>query len=253
MKRPTDLKCGCGAAVPVGRRGPLPDLPCARCRRAASAFRAVRLVKCIDCGGLYKAGGRGPSGRCPSCTRWHCLLVLNVGSSGYHPPRGAALRNLNRSCVSCGVVLPVEPKWRGRLCADCRAHGSWKSCAECSTQIRGGWTLTFCPTCSTRRDRFRQRNDPRRQERVARRNQLVSDSPREIREYVQHLKRTTRRCPLCDVELTREPFLRNSAEKDHILPIVAGGDESIVNLRVICRGCNTSRPHDGFQRSWERV
>jgi 5-methylcytosine-specific restriction endonuclease McrA len=46
-------------------------------------------------------------------------------------------------------------------------------------------------------------------------------------------------CPECKVELDYEVHGQpNSAETDHIVPHALGGDDSVGNLRVICRTCN---------------
>jgi len=46
-------------------------------------------------------------------------------------------------------------------------------------------------------------------------------------------------CPaLLDYEVGRIP---NSAEADHILPHSRGGQDTLDNIRIICRHCNQSR------------
>jgi hypothetical protein len=49
----------------------------------------------------------------------------------------------------------------------------------------------------------------------------------------------------CGVKLTDIPFLPNSKELDHIIPLNIGGTHTIGNVRIICRKCNSSRPIDG--------
>jgi hypothetical protein len=49
----------------------------------------------------------------------------------------------------------------------------------------------------------------------------------------------------CGIELTDIPFLLNSKELDHIIPLNIGGTHTIGNVRIICRKCNSSRPKDG--------
>lgn len=51
--------------------------------------------------------------------------------------------------------------------------------------------------------------------------------------------------PTCDVKLTDQPFLPNSKELDHMVPINVGGTHTIGNVRIICRRCNERRPKDG--------
>lgn len=64
-------------------------------------------------------------------------------------------------------------------------------------------------------------------------------------EYEVQLRRATKCCTLCSVELTDEPYLPNSKELDHIVPRGVGGTHTIGNVRIICRACNLRRPHDG--------
>lgn len=58
-------------------------------------------------------------------------------------------------------------------------------------------------------------------------------------------------CPLCRVLLdytrSKQP---NSAEADHIIPYAQGGQDTLANIRIICRRCNQSRGGKlGNQRS----
>lgn len=49
----------------------------------------------------------------------------------------------------------------------------------------------------------------------------------------------------CGVRMTDVPYLVNSKELDHIVPINVGGTYTIGNVRIICRQCNQQRPKDG--------
>lgn len=64
-------------------------------------------------------------------------------------------------------------------------------------------------------------------------------------EYEMALRAKAKRCPLCEVKLTDEPYLPNSKELDHIVPRNVGGTHTIGNVRMICRHCNITRPWDG--------
>lgn len=64
-------------------------------------------------------------------------------------------------------------------------------------------------------------------------------------EYEVALRTRAKRCPLCDVKLTVTPYLPNSKELDHIIPLGMGGTHTIGNVRIICRQCNGTRPKDG--------
>lgn len=64
-------------------------------------------------------------------------------------------------------------------------------------------------------------------------------------DYEQQLRRKAKRCPLCNVRMTDEPYEDNSKELDHMIPLNVGGTHTIGNVRIICRACNQSRPNDG--------
>jgi hypothetical protein len=49
----------------------------------------------------------------------------------------------------------------------------------------------------------------------------------------------------CGARMTDAPFLPNSKELDHMIPINVGGTHTIGNVRIICRRCNERRPKDG--------
>lgn len=59
------------------------------------------------------------------------------------------------------------------------------------------------------------------------------------------MRRLAHKCPLCGVYLTDKPYFPNSKHLDHILPINQGGTHTHGNVRIICAGCNLSRPKDG--------
>jgi 5-methylcytosine-specific restriction endonuclease McrA len=67
---------------------------------------------------------------------------------------------------------------------------------------------------------------------------------------IKALKDAAHSCPLCGVEMTgnstgRHLKLATAKELDHIVPLAVGGLHVRANVRVICRGCNLSRPKDG--------
>jgi 5-methylcytosine-specific restriction endonuclease McrA len=63
--------------------------------------------------------------------------------------------------------------------------------------------------------------------------------------YVAYLKAGALHCPLCSIEMVDEPFLPESKELDHVIPLLAGGTHTKDNVRIICRYCNLRRPKDG--------
>jgi hypothetical protein len=67
---------------------------------------------------------------------------------------------------------------------------------------------------------------------------------------IKALKDAAHTCPICGVEMTgnstgRHLKLATAKEFDHIVPLAVGGLHVRANVRVICRGCNLSRPKDG--------
>jgi 5-methylcytosine-specific restriction endonuclease McrA len=64
-------------------------------------------------------------------------------------------------------------------------------------------------------------------------------------EYELMLRAKAKRCSLCTVKLTDQPYLPNSKELDHIIPKGIGGTHTIGNVRILCRRCNIARPKDG--------
>lgn len=180
-------------------------------------------------------------------------------------------RKPDTPCSSCGKLL-----WGGttslpageRTCQKCRRAGESKDakrsgvaaiCAHCSapySSVRrsdGRWTRCCGKRCAqllrsresgrrlgpaTRRASWRAKNHRRRtQGRVG--FDVVTAS------FEQALRVRARRCPMCAVLMTSYPFLPNSKELDHIVPLNTGGTHTVGNVRIICRSCNLARPKDG--------
>lgn len=59
------------------------------------------------------------------------------------------------------------------------------------------------------------------------------------------MRKKARKCRLCRCWMTDKPYLPNSKELDHIVPLVMGGTHTFGNVRVICKTCNVSRTKDG--------
>jgi len=60
-------------------------------------------------------------------------------------------------------------------------------------------------------------------------------TPNERKLWTLRLKK----CPICQEKWTKD----NPMTKEHIHPLVLGGDESTVNIIPLCKKCNTSRNH----------
>lgn len=176
-------------------------------------------------------------------------------------------RRPDTPCSGCGKLL-----FRGRgslppgqmMCRPCRTERFGKTreatCAHCSGAFRsvrhtGRWTETCSLSCAQqrrlrvqgippggdpekRRAKSRAKNHRRRENR---RSEYLRVTP----EYERTLRGKARRCPLCEVRMTGEPYQPTSKELDHIVPLNVGGTHTIGNVRIICRACNRARPSDG--------
>lgn len=132
-------------------------------------------------------------------------------------------------CRFCGAEFqPVRV--RGKATEACS-----RSCAQKLRVIREGRYLGRDP--EKLKANYRARNYRRR---AARRR--IGDV---TKEYERSLRVKAKRCPLCDVKLSDAPYLPDSKELDHIVPVNMGGTHTIGNVRVICRLCNQKRPKDG--------
>ena len=59
--------------------------------------------------------------------------------------------------------------------------------------------------------------------------------------YLEELLQHANQCPLCKNDYAN----RQQKHIDHITPLHIGGKHTKLNVRVICRNCNLSRPKDG--------
>jgi catechol 2,3-dioxygenase-like lactoylglutathione lyase family enzyme len=159
-----------------------------------------------------------------------------------------------RPCEQCGVVF--QPKFRaGRFCSpSCLGqHNSAryaaarlaKRCAEsdCDEPIKRGSSRCGRHTRlrwpeNPEKAKARHRARTHRRKTVGRHSDVTP-------EYEQVLRAKAKRCPLCKVRMVKEPYLPASKELDHIVPLNVGGTHTIGNVRIICRTCNITRPHDG--------
>lgn len=160
-------------------------------------------------------------------------------------------------CATCGKPCHTDGKGplpaTGRICADCRGWGqnAGKECVEpdCSKPVR---TRGLCKTHYNKatgnyigtvpkdleRERARQRLKTYRRKDWSRLTDIMP-------EYEMALRAKAKRCPMCSVKLTDQPYLPHSKELDHIIPRGVGGTHTIGNVRIVCRTCNLARPNDG--------
>ncbi|HSW41048.1 MAG TPA: HNH endonuclease [Patescibacteria group bacterium] len=151
----------------------------------------------------------------------------------------AALRSIlapPRHCRACGAELPYLGG-PGRPRQWCDAHhsrvptrqGSTRRCLDCSERFgpprRGPWA----ERCSRCRMRRKWDLDPHHR------------LPETLRRAV--IARDGHRCGICGRPV--DPALRGShplaLSIDHVVPIVAAGDDSLGNLQVAHLGCNAAK------------
>jgi hypothetical protein len=141
---------------------------------------------------------------------------------------------------------PRRLRKQARGMADCvGADMAERTCVteDCQRPARKG--NRHCGRCchtlwpdNPERAKARQRAKTHRRKAAGRQSDVTLD-------YELELRRKVRRCPLCKVYLTSKPYLPNSKELDHMVPLNVGGTHTIGNVRIICRTCNLARPKDG--------
>lgn len=177
-----------------------------------------------------------------------CGKLLWSGSSSL--PAG------QRTCRSCRAARPARPSVeRKRKRVEQKRSEQKRSCVECSSTFVAARTpqrfcSMYCRHAYRRRpigeqlpdrqadlrSQWRRKNHRRRA--VARLTDLTSRAELALRVKA-------RRCPVCSVKMVDTPWLPNSKELDHIVPIGVGGTHTMGNVRIICRSCNLRRPKDG--------
>lgn len=170
-------------------------------------------------------------------------------------------RKPDTPCAGCGKML-----WGGttslppgqRTCRSCRpGRTRTAQCEHCAVQFTSirhhrKWTRFCGRTCAN--DKLRAEQVPPDPERLRakwraqnhrRRTQYRADFDRVTPAYERALRAKAKRCPLCTIVMTAEPYLPNSKELDHMVPRNIGGTHTVGNVRIICRLCNLRRPDDG--------
>ena len=187
-----------------------------------------------------------PLGRLPRNPRKWCSESCRVWA--YNNP--GQHRKWTRP-ARCGHEVPTYPGPQREWCSGCippKLTSAIQLCTApgCSERAR---SAGMCKPCYRRANRHRWQKDPDR-ERARQRlktyrrkdwSRLTDITP----EYEMALRTKAKRCPLCEVKLTDQPYVPNSKELDHIIPKGVGGTHTIGNVRIICRSCNLRRPKDG--------
>lgn len=177
-------------------------------------------------------------------------------------------------CAICGTLM-----WRGKgvlppgqaTCMTCRRarRPAPRPCEVCGTEFvshymsrKGAWTRTCGTACghklqrALRVARLGPDHATTQRERAKARARAKTHHRRTVNRYTditpeieQAMRRKAKRCPMpgCGARLTDAPYLPNSKELDHIIPLnpTVGGTHTVGNARIICRACNLARPKDG--------
>jgi hypothetical protein len=108
-----------------------------------------------------------------------------------------------------------------------------KGCGSCFSPLYGYFTKSVhCSVC--------QMSIPDSAWSVRRRERIKTASIEVVvREKV--FDRDKWRCAMCGVKTIKAPYMKNSAELDHIVPLSLGGQHSYANTQCSCRACNGSK------------
>lgn len=200
-----------------------PNRPCSNCGRLLYCTAKSRSTPtCQPCRRTLVTPEREPALCAGGCGR----TLLGNGRS--LPPGKRTCRTCQKAGRGTPRFIPVP-------------NGSPGPCDGCGTTTSNhkNGKGRLCDRCRTERQRAhtRQKNHLRR----------IREKGDVTAEYEQALRRKAKRCPMagCGVRLIDTPKQPNSKELDHIVPINMGGTHTIGNVRIICRSCNLSRPHDG--------
>ena len=75
----------------------------------------------------------------------------------------------------------------------------------------------------------------------ARRRARLRSAAVEVVDRLVVFARDKWRCALCGVRTIERPYMPNSAELDHIVPLALGGEHSYANTQCACRRCNGAK------------
>jgi hypothetical protein len=139
-----------------------------------------------------------------------------------------------------GSNPPYGTKW-------CRKCSTYQPLTEFYVGKRG--PESPCKTCRSKRDReYRRRNPPRTQSsKNRRRRALLRDARSERYTAVEIADRDGWRCQICGKRIGRTrrfPHPR-SLSIDHIVPLVAGGDDVRSNVQAAHYSCNAGKRDRG--------
>lgn len=199
----------------------------ARCRNAALDTAVAEWRLCSGCARLYpvsrQAVRKGSYQRLHACAipaleprEAICLTCLTVKAAG-HMASAAHKRAAYRA-----RFVPVEP------------HPT--TCSQCGVTFVGKWQ-TQCPACSSE---VHRRSRRRRRARIA---AVPSKTYRAVDVY----ERDGWRCHLCGESTRRDGRWPHPKAPtiDHLVPISAGGGDTLANVATAHSICNTRRGASG--------
>lgn len=157
-------------------------------------------------------------------------------------------------CSDCGMLLrqtyqgrrkdkavahrcrTVETNWQGILCMRCGA-------------FTGKRPRSLCPSCKRTNTMWHYNNDPVYRQSVidaAKHRVHLKRSAQargEVITIVALIERDGDACYLCGVAVRDDVPIGHplKANIDHVIPISKGGQHTLDNVRVACRGCNSAK------------
>jgi hypothetical protein len=198
------------------------------------------MKRCRRCGAEKASSEFPPSAKlrdglsswCRACHRAATRRARDRHREKYNATRRMP-SEVERHCRRCGGAYRCAPIARTDFCSEvCSVEHEralkrdrWRAGKDSSAEV-------------SRRRAKRAANRQRRQRQI----EATTDGITEAE--LDKLKDEAGRCPRCNVEMTDAPG-RAQKTWDHTMPLAAGGCHTRDNIRVICRFCNQTRPHDG--------
>lgn len=239
VKPPPDEHCkACRQPLRQERRGKWCSEACRRWARDHPGEVRVDPT-CRGCGEQFRPTGSDAwCANCrsskPLCEQCHQPMPWRLSQGGQ------PVRFCSRQCVGAARAAQRPPCSEPDCDQPMRTHG------RCNRHYRRWYYGPDGPGDPKSRDGDPEKRKARERAKTHRRRSVgrLTDI---TQKYERELRAKAKRCPLCRVKLTDEPYLPNSKHLDHMIPLnpACGGTHTIGNVRIICGDCNTRRPKDG--------
>lgn len=211
---------------------------------------------CLDCGCAVQpdALGRHMRRRCGACKKVFERERLRASKRAAlaDPVKRTAMREYERRRVGGRKGRPVRSK--EQIAADKQRRDEERK-QQRESRAKRGWTERLKREAPEVYERYKDRKrntlswharyhlDPafkakeieRVRRKKAQRHNMRSDGTL-VGHVVRQLFAETRRCPCC-----KRAMASTDKSLDHIVPVSKGGQHSILNVRVICKACNTKK------------